>query len=305
MEPAPGAGAGTPVSRPGVGTLAIVGPGRLGLGLAAFAARRGLEVRLAGRNAAHADAGLARIQASWAHRAAGGPPPAPDHPAADLRLRATPSVEAALDGADCVLEAVAESQAVKAPVWSRIARAAATDTLLLTGSSSLPLRELRERSGVPRPILGFHLFLPLERMDALELVVEAGTPKALVDRAEALAERLGRRIFRVEDGPGYAASRMALAQGLEAMRLLDRGVASAEHLDGLMVHGYGHPVGPLELSDRIGLDLRLAIAEGLFETTGDHAYAPPQALVQRVQAGRLGRKSGEGFYRWDPEGRRR
>lgn len=294
-----------PVSPPADVRLAIVGPGSLGLALAAFSAERGLDVQLVGRDAVHAEAGLARIRSRWARQEARTRMPGAEPQANRERLHAAASLEAALQGADIVLEAVAESFEAKAAVWSRIAKAARPEALLLTGSSSLPLRELRARGGVPVPILGFHLFLPLERMDALELVVEEGTARDQIARAEALALRLGRRIFRVEDGPGYAASRMALAQGLEAMRLLERGVASAEHLDGLMVHGYGHPVGPLELSDRIGLDLRLAIAEGLFEATGNPAYEPPPALVQRVRAGQHGRKSGEGFYVWDREGRRR
>lgn len=214
------------------------------------------------------------------------------------------TVEEALDGARAVLEALPESLQEKRTIWKRIAGAASRDALLLSGSSSLPVSAIRKGILDGPRLLGFHLFLPLHRMAALELVAEPDTDSTLVDRAEALGSFLGRRCFRVLDGPGYAASRMALAQGLEAMRLLERGVAGVGELDGLMVHGYGHPVGPLDLSDRIGLDLRLAIAAGLHAATGSPAFEPPRILEDLVAAGSLGRKSGRGFYEWDAEGKR-
>lgn len=290
---------------PEAATLAILGPGTLGLAVAAFAAEQGLSVRLAGRDAAHAAGGFSAVLARWERRRAQGRLATGLLEAAATRLRACASILDAMEGADAVLESLPEDLPVKRAAWERILRHAEPSMLLLTGSSSLPLAELRRGIAPQGRLLGFHLFLPLEHMHALELVSETGAEPGLVATAEALGARLGRRIFRVHDGAGYAASRMAMAQGLEAMRLLEAGAASAEVLDGLLVHGYGHPVGPLELSDRIGLDLRLSIARGLHAASEDARFKPPELLLRKVRAGELGRKSGKGFYDWDSQGNRR
>jgi 3-hydroxybutyryl-CoA dehydrogenase len=284
--------------------LAIFGPGNLGIALAGFAAERGLEVLLAGRDGAHGSEGVSRIHARWERDVAQGKRSAQAVVAARSRLRKATSVEMALEQATVIMEAVPEDLESKQRLWSKLSRSPTVPALLLTGSSSLPLAEIRRGASLDAWLLGFHLFLPLDRMDALELVTEAGTPPDLVARAEALGEALGRHTFRVLDGAGYAASRMALAQGLEAMRLLERGLATAAALDGLMTRGYGHPVGPLELSDRIGLDLRLSIAQGLHQATGNPAFQPPPILEGLVRRGCTGRSAGVGFYRWNPEGTR-
>ena len=151
--------------------------------------------------------------------------------------------------------------------------------------------------------MAFHLFLPVGRMSVVELVAPEPVPPKDRAGAAALASSLGLKLVQVQDGPGYAAARMGLAQGLEAMRLLEAGAATAEDLDALMVLGYGHPVGPLELSDRIGLDLRLAIADRLFTETGDARFSPPGILRKKVMAGSHGRKAGRGFYTWDEDGK--
>jgi len=148
------------------------------------------------------------------------------------------------------------------------------------------------------------LFVPVPRMAVVELAVPAGTPQVWVDRARALAATLQKRVVQVRDQPGFAAARMALAQGLEAMRLLEAGVASAEDLDALLTLGYGHPVGPLELSDRVGLELRLRIAERL-TASGEDRFQPPALLRRKVEEGATGLKAGRGLYAWDPDGRRK
>jgi len=288
-----------------VGPLAILGPGTLGLAAAAWAAERGIHARLAGRDSAHAEEGLARIHARWRRRVERIRLAEAARVEAAHHLRACSSVDEALDGAGAVLEALPEHLEAKRAAWGRIHAAAGPAVLLLTGTSSLSLASLRQGIAAPGRILGFHLFLPLEHMRALELVSEPGTDPRWVAAAEALGQELGRTVFRIQDGSGFAASRMALAQGLEAIRLLEAGVASAETLDGLMVHGYGHPMGPLELSDRIGLDLRLDICRGLHAATSDPRFAPPGLLVSLVQDGALGRKAGRGFHRWDDRGNRR
>lgn len=268
--------------------LAVLGPGALGRSLARHAASCGLAVRLVGRDTTHAAAALDR-----------------------LRGRVDPSrvtvhgCEApAFQGADAVLEALPEDPDLKASVWRMIAPWLPTRTLRLTGSSALPVNLLDQAAALGGRLMAFHLFVPVGRMGVVELVAPGAVPAQDRAGASALAAALNLRLVRVQDGPGYAAARMGLIQGLEAMRLLESGVASAGDLDALMVHGYGHPVGPLELSDRIGLDLRLAIAERLFAETGDARFAPPRVLKEKVAEGALGRKSGLGFFAWDSAGKR-
>lgn len=207
-------------------------------------------------------------------------------------------------GLSALLEALPESSSPKQAGLAAAAAWGGPELLLLSGTSALPIAELAQAAEIPGRLLGFHLFVPVPRMAVVELVVPNDTESRWIARAQALGESLRKRVVVVQDQAGFAAARMALAQGLEAMRLLEAGVAPAEGLDALMTLGYGHPVGPLELSDRIGLDLRLQIAEGLFQASADPRFAPPSILRDKVAAGELGRKSGTGFYRWDLQGRR-
>ena len=264
--------------------LAILGPGTLGCSLARHAVSRGLTVRLLGRDGAHAQSALEGLQ------------------------RRNPTISGvsalglgpeALEGADFLLEALPEDPEIKERAWKALRPWLPELTLRLTGSSSLPIKALDESAGLQGRLMGFHLFVPVSRMGAVECVVPNEVPDQDRQGLLALSALLGLKAIQVKDGLGYAAARMGLAQGLEAMRLLEAGVASAADLDALMVLGYGHPVGPLELSDRIGLDLRLAIATRLFQATLDPRFEPPAILVNLVAKGDLGRKTGRGFFAWD------
>jgi len=179
----------------------------------------------------------------------------------------------------------------------------AQDLLLLSGTSALPISPLAHSAGLDGRLVGFHLFVPVPKMGVVEMAVAPGTDPVWVDQARTLGLALSKRVVLVKDQPGFAAARMALAQGLEAIRLLEAGVASAEDLDALMTLGYGHPVGPLELSDRVGLDLRLRIAEGLM-AAGEVRFEPPALLRIQVAGRNLGRKTRRGFRAWDLDGRR-
>jgi len=285
------------------GPLAILGPGILGLSAAQWAAECGLETRLLGRDRDHAEAGHRIIQGRWDRAEAKGRLSPDAAREARARLRAAALSREALAGAGTLLEALPEDPAVKAQALAVAAGLGAPELLLLSGTSSLPLSDLGRRAGLPGRVVGFHLFVPVPRMAVVEMGVAPGTPEALVARTRALGLALRKRVVQVRDQPGFAAARMALAQGLEAMRLLAAGVASAEDLDALMTLGYGHPVGPLELSDRVGLDLRLRIAEGL-ATPGDPSFEPPALLRERAAAGHTGLRAGRGFFAWDAQGRR-
>ena len=261
--------------------MAITGAGRLGLALARWAALHGISVRVVTRGA-----GQSRKAALDLAAQEGG-------------IEVFDDLKNALCGAHIVFEALPEDLAQKAAHWALVQQFCPSGALYLTGSSSISLASIKSAADISLPLLGFHLFLPIDRMRAVEIVTELGAPKMDVEAAMCLANRLEKIPIHVKDRPGYAATRMALAIGLEAMRLVESGTADATCLDLLMKHGYGHPCGPLELSDRVGLDLRLAIARQLFVETGVEAYRPPAILESKVAKGEIGRRSGCGFYRWE------
>ncbi|MDR3683110.1 MAG: 3-hydroxyacyl-CoA dehydrogenase family protein [Geothrix sp.] len=286
-----------------MGPLAILGPGTLGLSTAQWAAECGLETWLLGRHLEHAEAGLREIHRRWDRALAQGrlSPEARSRHAG--RLKAAPFSASALEGASVLLEALPEDRDLKVPALASAALWGPPDLLLLTGTSALPVSDLAAGSGSRGRLVGFHLFVPVTRMAVVEMAVPSDTAPTWVDRARGLAAVLQKRVVQVRDQPGFAAARMALAQGLEAMRLLEAGVATAEDLDALMTLGYGHPVGPLELSDRVGLDLRLRIAEGL-AASGESGFQPPPLLRAKVDEGATGLEAGQGFHAWDSQGRR-
>lgn len=272
---------GGPVKR----ILAVLGPGTLGCSVARAAAERGLPVMLVGRSEAHAAEALGRLRSRWAC-----PPEALLQPVGPDAPR--------LGQATWLLECLPEDANLKAKALNALDQSLPIGCHFLTGSSGLPIGFLAAQANLARPLIGFHLFVPVRSQRIVERVVPDSTPRAALDAAENLAALLGLAVIPVKDQPGYAATRMALIQGLEAMRLLERSTASAEGLDRLMAHGYGHPCGPLELSDRIGLDVRLALAEHLWAATGESAFEPPAILRRLVAEGRLGRKTGQGFHPW-------
>ena len=285
------------------GPLLILGPGTLGLSSAQWAAECGLETRLLGRDLEHAEAGVQEIHRRWDRAVAKGRlSPEASEQAID-RLKAVPFNATALEGAAILLEALPEVAELKGQALATAARWGHPDLLLLSGTSALPIGDLARRASLAGRLVGFHLFVPVPRMAVVEMAVAPETSQVWVDRARALGLSLKKRVVQVRDQPGFAAARMALAQGLEAMRLLEAGVASAEDLDALMTLGYGHPVGPLELSDRVGLGLRLRIAEGL-AAAGEDRFTPPQILREKVEEGALGRLVGRGFCLWNAQGQR-
>jgi len=287
-----------------MGPLTILGPGALGLSLARHAVERGLEVRIVGRDLAHAEAGVRKVTAQWKRAVSEGRlEPMVSHSRA-CRLRAMASWKAAAEGSGALLEALPEDLSLKAMRWREMSSEWPQGVTPLTGSSSLPATLIRATAGIGLGLQNFHLFVPVHRHLLVELGTPIDTPRPFARTSEALAAFLGLRVASIDIRQGLAASRMGLAQGLEAMRLLQAGSATAADLDALMALGYGHPCGPLELSDRVGLDLRLAIAEFLFESSGDPGFAPPQILKEKVAKGELGRKSGMGFFTWTQDGKK-
>lgn len=199
---------------------------------------------------------------------------------------------------DLVVEAVPEDRALKTEALAGIERVLAPTAALASNTSSISIDALAADLARPHRFFGLHFFNPVPSSALVEIVMGSATDSELVERAHGWVEALGKTPITVRDSPGFASSRLGLVLALEAIRMLDTDVASAEDIDTAMELGYRHPMGPLRTTDIVGLDVRLGIAEELFATLGDR-FAPPALLRRRVAEGRLGRKSGEGFYRWD------
>jgi 3-hydroxybutyryl-CoA dehydrogenase len=217
------------------------------------------------------------------------------------RLSRVDSLEEGSDGIDLVVEAVPESMDLKVDLLSRVRAPAPAHALLGSNTSSLSITELGARIGASDRTVGLHFFNPPPVMALLEIVRGLRTSEATVDASLAFASAIGKTPIVVSDTPGFATSRLGVALGAEAIRMLEAGVASVEDIDRAMELGYRHPMGPLKLGDLVGLDVRLSILEHLHREIGEQ-FRPPSLLRQMVRAGKLGKKSGEGFYRWTDEG---
>jgi 3-hydroxybutyryl-CoA dehydrogenase len=260
----------------------------------------GARVALYDAVAGAADAGIIKISKNLDKGVQLGKVAASDRDAALGRIRATGDLAAACRDADVVIEAVPERIELKREIFGAVDRAAPEHALLATNTSSLPVAQIAASVRDPARLVGMHFFNPVHVMKLVEVVRHRDADPAAVALAVAYAEKLGKTPITVSDSPGFASSRLGLVIGLEAMRM---GVASAADIDTAMKLGYGHPMGPLELTDLVGLDVRLGIAEYLAGAIGP-AFTPPQVLRDKVAAGKLGKKSGEGFYRWSPDGKR-
>jgi 3-hydroxybutyryl-CoA dehydrogenase len=279
-------------------TAAVLGAGTMGHGIAQVCAQAGFEVRLFDVAEAPLEKGLAGIRGMLDKAVAKGKADAAEADAAFARLRGTTSLEEACAGCDLVIEAVPEKLALKREVFAAVERAAGPDALLATNTSSLSVGAIAEALERPERFLGLHFFNPVPLMALLEIVTGPRTAAAATAVAQKLGRRLGKEPIVVRDAPGFASSRLGLALGLEAIRMVEQGVASPADIDKAMELGYRHPMGPLRLTDLVGLDVRLGIAEYLAGELGPR-FEPPQLLRDKVAAGELGRKSGQGFYRWD------
>ncbi len=278
-------------------TITVVGAGTMGHGIAHVAAVTGATVRLFDAMPGAAATGVAKITANLGKAVELGKLAPADRDAALARITAVTELAAACDGTDCVIEAVPERLELKREIFATLDAATPAHALLATNTSSLPIGEIAKAVRAPGRVVGMHFFNPVHLMKLVEVVRHAAADPEMVAVAVALAEKFGKTPIVVADSPGFASSRLGLVIGLEAMRMVEQGVASAADIDTAMKLGYGHPMGPLELTDLVGLDVRLGIAEYLTGAIGP-GFTPPQVLRDKVAAGKLGKKSGEGFYRW-------
>ena len=299
MTPHPTSTASAVQDRPAVPlprSCGVVGGGRMGAGIAHALLLAGSDVVLVEADERAGAAAGGRVVEAVERSAARG---TLGEPVDDVvrRLLVAPTADALLDSG-LVVEAVPEDLGLKGRVFRAVEAAVDADTVIASNTSSLPIGELAALLEHPERVLGLHFFNPVPASLLVELVVGARTAPELVDRAAGWVVTLGKTPVVVRDSPGFASSRLGLALGLEAIRMVEEGVASPEDIDAAMVLGYKHPVGPLRLTDLVGLDVRLGIARHLASTLGPR-FEPPGLLVEKVERGELGRKRGRGFYAWD------
>lgn len=276
----------------------VVGAGSMGHGIAYILAEAAIEVCLIDTNPKSLEIALANIERLLEASVIKQKILIED--AHEIRERiSTCSDLEALSSADLMIEAVSEDIELKRHIFS-VADALVDDGgLLATNTSSLSISSIAEAVVQKERVLGLHFFNPPHIMKLIEVVVHEDVSLDAVEAAKELALLLRKECIVVNDSPGFATSRLGVAFALEAIRMLEHGVAGVVELDTAMKLGYGHPMGPLMLSDWVGLDVRLAISEHLHRTLDSSVFAPPDLLRRMVRAGFLGKKSGTGFYEWD------
>jgi 3-hydroxybutyryl-CoA dehydrogenase len=277
--------------------VAVLGAGTMGRGIAQVFACADFEVHVYDAARGRSDQGVAAIGAQLQERVAKGKLTAEGAASALRRLHPAAEVGLAVKTADVVVEAAPESMEVKEKLLREVVDEAPPEALLASNTSSLSLTEMGARIGAADRTLGLHFFNPPPAIELVEIVRGMGTSEASLERALTLVRAIGKTPIVVRDSPGFATSRLGVLLGAEAIRMVETGVASPADIDRAMELGYRHPMGPLKLTDLVGLDVRLAILEQLHRELGE-AFRPPVLLRQMVRAGKLGRKTGEGFYVW-------
>lgn len=280
-----------------ISKVVVIGAGTMGHGIAQVCAAAGISVTLTDVSDDAVAAGMDGIDKSLARMVDKGRVSAAERDATLSRIARSTDAATAVRDADLVVEAVPEKMELKLELFRMLGDKAPAHAILGTNTSSLSVTEIAGASGAPERVVGLHFFNPVPIMELLEIVRGLGTSEQSLDRARALAERIGKKAIVVNDAPGFATSRLGVILGCEAIRMLESGVASAEDIDRAMELGYRHPMGPLKLGDLVGLDVRLAILEHLHKELGEQ-FRPPALLRQMVRAGRLGKKVGRGFYEY-------
>ncbi|MBV9026784.1 MAG: 3-hydroxyacyl-CoA dehydrogenase family protein [Streptomycetaceae bacterium] len=278
------------------GAIGVIGGGRMGAGIAQSFAAAGSSVTVVESDEAAAAAALERIESALRRAAERGKLAGPPEQVL-ARIETVDSVDRLSPDAELVVEAVPEDAALKASLLTAVEERVGEATVLATNTSSLSVTELAAPLSRPARFLGMHFFNPVPASELVELVIAPETAEETVRSAMAWTHALGKTDVVIKDSPGFASSRLGVALGLEAIRMVEEGVATPKAIDDAMRLGYRHPMGPLRLTDLVGLDVRLAIAEYLHSRLGER-FTPPRLLREKVARGELGRKTGQGFYTW-------
>ena len=281
--------------------IAVIGTGTMGRGIAYLAALAGYDTVIHDVDAAALDAAKASVESTLKKGVEKGKVAEAAAREAMGRIQLAGDLEPAVRSADLIIEAVPEDFDLKKNIFSQADVICGEETILASNTSSFSITKLAGAVERREQFVGLHFFNPPHVMKLVEIVRGQRTSDRTIEQARQVAEKMGKQPIVVRDSPGFATSRLGIAIGLEAIRMLEEGVASAEDIDRAMELGYNHPMGPLRLSDLVGLDVRLSIAEYLASMLGPR-FEPPELLRKMVREGRLGRKSGRGFYEWKDEG---
>ena len=279
--------------------VAVIGAGTMGAGIAQVCAQAGWKTALFDAFPDGLERGMQRIDAFWDKGIARGKTTAEQKQTWAANLRAEPDMQTAVQDADLVIEAVPEIPELKASIFEQLDAMAPSHAILGTNTSSLSIARIANATNRGDKVIGMHFFNPVPIMELLELVRHEGTSEETIALAQEAGEAMKKTTILVKDVPGFATSRLGVVLGNEAIRMLADGVASAEDIDKAMVLGYKHPMGPLKLTDLVGLDVRRDILLNLQRSFNDDRYAPHPLLEEMVEKGQLGKKSGHGFFDWN------
>jgi 3-hydroxybutyryl-CoA dehydrogenase len=280
-----------------VQTVAVLGAGTMGRGIAAVSVIGGFNTVLQDPSATALEAAAARVSAALEAGSAAGAVEGPVAVAARERLRLVKNLDEAVKGADLVIEAVPEDIRLKTEIFQRLDQVAKPDAILATNTSSLSITEMAAVTKRAPNVVGMHFFNPVWKMKLLEVVRGLDTSDTAIERAIEAGRKMGKECVVVRESPGFVTTRINAMIGNEAFYMLQEGVASPRDIDKALKLGLNHPMGPFELGDLVGLDVRLAILKHLHRTLGDK-FRPCPLLEQYVAAGRLGRKTGRGVYEY-------
>ena len=278
----------------------MIGAGTMGHGIAQVAAGAGFRVVLRDVDRESLARGVRAIERNLAKGIELGKLTEADCDSTLQHIHGTTHLEE-FANADLVIEAAPEVLEIKQNLLREVEGIAKEGFIFATNTSSLSISEIARASQYPANVVGLHFFNPVHLMRLVEIVVGKATSDDTVATVREVSRTLRKEPIVVNDVPGFASSRLGVAIGLEAMRMLEQGVASARDIDTAMELGYNHPMGPLKLTDHVGLDIRLNIAEYLYRELGSETFRPPEILRRMVAEGKLGKKSGQGFYDWTEE----
>ncbi|NCP12839.1 MAG: 3-hydroxybutyryl-CoA dehydrogenase [Sphingomonadales bacterium] len=281
-------------------TIAVIGAGQMGTGIAQTVAANGMAVMLADIDLARAEAGKANVEKALVKLMGRGKIEASEAEA--LLARITPVADyTPFAEADLIIEAATEREEIKNAIFDAAGKVLHADSILSSNTSSIPITRMANHSPDPARFIGLHFFNPVPVMGLIEVIPGLATAQATTDRVTAFARGLGKEVVLSQDEPGFVVNRILLPMINEAVFLLGQGTAGIEDIDKGCRLGLNHPMGPLQLADFVGLDTCLDIINVLYRTTRDSKYRPAPLLVKYVEAGWLGRKSGRGFYDYTGE----
>ena len=278
-------------------TIAVIGAGTMGHGIAQVAAGAGFKVLLNDVDRESLTRGVSAIERNLAKGIERGKLTEDDRDRTLQHIHGTTNLQSCATS-DLIIEAAPEKLDLKKEVLRQLESASDHPFIFASNTSSLSITEIASSSKRPDAVIGMHFFNPVHIMRLVEIVVGKKTSTETIDTVQSVGRKMRKEPIVVKDVPGFASSRLGVVLGLEAMRMFEQGVASAQDIDTAMELGYNHPMGPLKLTDLVGLDVRLNIAEYLHRELGSEAFRPPDVLRRMVSEGKLGKKTGEGFYDW-------